>query len=104
MDLRSHHGRETLGELMGVFTTNARRLVSKISDAVETKDAVGLEEAAHALKGSAAIFGAARMAELCARLETLDATTAPNDASTLVEELERALEPTQSALREELDR
>jgi len=102
-ELRSHLGRDGLIELMGVFTTNAPALLSKIGDAVRDKDASALEEATHTLKGSAANFGAVRMAELCTRLETFDPAADLDGASMLVDELEQALERTQSVLREELD-
>jgi two-component system sensor histidine kinase/response regulator len=99
-ELRSHYGRDALVELMELFTRDSRALVSKIGDAVKGEDASTLAEAAHSLKGSAATFGAARVAELCAQLETLDPAADPDGASTRVERLQRALEQTQSALRE----
>jgi two-component system, sensor histidine kinase and response regulator len=101
-ELRSHHGRAALTELMQLFTTDSRALLAKIGDAVRGKDASTLAEAAHSLKGSAGTFGAVRVAELCAELETLDPAADPDGASSLVEELKRTLEQTQVALREEL--
>jgi signal transduction histidine kinase/HPt (histidine-containing phosphotransfer) domain-containing protein len=101
-ELRSHYGRDALIELVELFTRDSRALVSKIGNAVKGEDASTLAEAAHSLKGSAATFGAARAAELCAQLETLDPAADPDGASTRLQQLERALERSQSALREGL--
>jgi two-component system sensor histidine kinase/response regulator len=101
-ELRLNYRRDALIELMELFTRDSRALVSKIGDAVKGDDASTLVEAAHSLKGSAATFGAARVAELCAQLETLDPAADPDGASTRLQQLEHALERTESALREGL--
>jgi CheY-like chemotaxis protein len=100
-ELRSYHGRDALIELMELFIKDSRALVSKIGDAAKDNDASTLTEAAHSLKGSAATFGAARVAELCTQLETLDLAADPAGVSRCVEELEHVLERTLSVLDEE---
>jgi HPt (histidine-containing phosphotransfer) domain-containing protein len=57
--------------LVGIFETEAIRLVGAAATAVATGDVSQAEKAAHTLKSSAANLGAQGLYESCARLETL---------------------------------
>jgi len=52
-----------------------------------------VERSAHTVKGAAATVGATRLAELAAEIEQ-----APETAAGLLDELQRAFEPTQAEL------
>ncbi|MEM6793786.1 MAG: Hpt domain-containing protein, partial [Acidobacteriota bacterium] len=55
-------------ELVENFLAGAERRVEAIQRSAERADSLGLERAAHSLKGSCGTLGAMRMAQLCARL------------------------------------
>jgi HPt (histidine-containing phosphotransfer) domain-containing protein len=70
-----------LGELARIFLDDYPSQLSTIQEAVEQRDAAALLEAAHALRGSVANFGATRAVEAALRLELMrkagDLTAAP---------------------------
>jgi two-component system, sensor histidine kinase and response regulator len=100
-EMRSHYGREAWVELLELFITDSHTLVSKIGDAVAGRDPIALRDAVHSLRGSAGTFGAARVVELCAQLEALDVADDPGGVSERAADLERALEQTVVALRDQ---
>ncbi len=61
---------ERLALIVGVFLTDTRDRLSGLRVYLDMEDREGLRQTAHALKGSAANLGAARLAELCLQLET----------------------------------
>ena len=63
--------RELLAELVVLLREECERLVPTIRDAVRTEDAVGLEQAAHKLKGSVGQMAAGQAYETAKELEIL---------------------------------
>ena len=62
---------QLLAELAELFLADSRGLLSGLAAGVAAGDAVKVEHAAHALKGSVGNFGAKRAAELARRIETM---------------------------------
>jgi HPt (histidine-containing phosphotransfer) domain-containing protein len=67
-----------------------------IDSAVKAADAAALGRAAHKLKGSSATLGAARITELCTKLQSLADKSALAEAETLVLELRAAAQNLQA--------
>jgi two-component system, sensor histidine kinase and response regulator len=63
--------RELLGELARIFLDDYPRRMSAIKAGVEQRDAASLQEAAHALRGSVANFGATQAVDAALRLEMM---------------------------------
>ena len=72
--------------------------------AIADRDADAAREAAHSLRGSSATLGAARLAELCERLETSARQGDLGPAPGLLEQLEPAARETETVLRGQLPR
>jgi CheY-like chemotaxis protein/HPt (histidine-containing phosphotransfer) domain-containing protein len=71
-ELRSYGGdspEDILEELTTMFLEGAHKHLTAMREALQQRDAVALEQAAHTLKGSAATLGAQRLAALCFDLE-----------------------------------
>jgi HPt (histidine-containing phosphotransfer) domain-containing protein len=97
---RSMPGKQSLiDELIDLFVSDLPRRLGAIADAIERADAPALVLQAHALRGSAANFGAARLDELCARLEELGARAALAQAHAVLGELRRESARVRDALR-----
>jgi two-component system, sensor histidine kinase and response regulator len=58
-------------ELIDLFLRDTPVKIESIRNAIARSDAPALQEPAHALKGSASNLGAHRLAQICAKLETL---------------------------------
>ncbi len=93
--------RELLAEIIRDFLDGLPESRAAVEDAVSRSDAAAAERAAHALKGSLGVLGAARAAEAAARLETLaregDLEGLPKACEELNRELAR-VEPALSAM------
>jgi HPt (histidine-containing phosphotransfer) domain-containing protein len=76
-------------ELIDLFVSDLPRRLGAIADAIARADAPALALQAHALRGSAANFGAARLDELCGRLEELGTRAALAEAPAILDELGR---------------
>jgi two-component system, sensor histidine kinase and response regulator len=63
--------RNLLAELVDLFRADSGRILSDIRRCVEAGDAKGLEQAAHAMKGSVGNFGAGAAAEAALALEVM---------------------------------
>jgi HPt (histidine-containing phosphotransfer) domain-containing protein len=76
------------GELMATlareYERDSDRQLTAMHQALADADAHALERAAHTLKGASANLGAARLAELCARLQELGRAGELDGAATLV--------------------
>ncbi len=79
---------ELMGEIAQIFIEDCPNLVGSVRDALEADDAAALSDAAHALKGSVAVFAADAALDLAAKLERQGRTGALGDARAMVEELE----------------
>jgi len=86
---RLEGNRQLLGELVGLFRAELPRMLGDIAQCVAAGDALGLERAAHALKGAVGSFGGrAAFAELVA-LETIAQAGVPSQGAAHVVTLER---------------
>ncbi len=70
-ELEDGRGKGRMAELVSVFLQGAESHLEELRRAVERSDAKVIAGTSHALVGSAATYGARRMAELCRHLETL---------------------------------
>jgi HPt (histidine-containing phosphotransfer) domain-containing protein len=59
-----------VAELAALFLTDTPPRVRAIHEALDAKDASGLREAAHTLKGTASNLGARRLASVCLQIES----------------------------------
>jgi HPt (histidine-containing phosphotransfer) domain-containing protein len=89
-----------LATLVREFDEGARQRLEDMQVAARGRDGSGLRGAAHSLKGSAGIFGASGIAELCRRIELLADDGAPAEAAPLISRLAREHEAVMSVLQE----
>jgi HPt (histidine-containing phosphotransfer) domain-containing protein len=83
-------GKDSLiDELIDLFVADLPQRLNAIAQAVDSIDGPALALQAHALRGSAANFGARRLDELCAKLEELGACGALAGASAMLDQLGR---------------
>jgi two-component system, sensor histidine kinase and response regulator len=68
---RVEGNRELLAELMDIFRTEYPRLLTNLRQKVEAGDARGVEEAAHAIKGTVSNFAAPAAWEAARVLEAM---------------------------------
>ena len=81
--------RELLREIAQLFRDEAPRLLTEIRRCVEAGDGPGLERSAHALRGACASVGAAPMARVAGKLETMGRSSQLSEALAGFEELHR---------------
>ena len=85
-----------LSDLIDAFLTEVPSRVRALDDACASGTIAVLKAEGHALKGSARVFGATTLAELC---QTLELTTVVNDATrTTLASLDRELARVRVAL------
>ena len=82
---------ELLREIAVLFIDECPRALAEIQDAVVCRDAVKLENAAHALKGSVANFGARDAVEAAFHLEQMGRANEMSEAEAMLRVLEIAL-------------
>ena len=88
-------------ELIDLFVSDLPKRLNAIAQAVEHADAPGkmnLALHAHALRGSAAVFGASRLDELCGKLEEIGMGGDLAQASAMLSELRRESAQVREAL------
>lgn len=83
---------EFLKELIEIFKADCPERLGVISRAIKEKGFKALEEAAHALKGSAGNLGLTRVHELSYKLEKLGKAENIEGADGVLKELEEELE------------
>ncbi|MCX6128927.1 MAG: Hpt domain-containing protein [Proteobacteria bacterium] len=76
-------------DLLAIFFERVPKLINEIRLAVETKEALKLEHAAHALKGTAGNLGAICLMKKAEQLETMGAAGQFLEAPMCLTELER---------------
>jgi CheY-like chemotaxis protein/HPt (histidine-containing phosphotransfer) domain-containing protein len=91
-----------LRELAAMFFDAAPALMTALRAAAAQRDAAGLIQPAHTLKGSAGYLGASRVSALCQRLEARGRGETTDDAAALVEELDREVAAAHRALEQEM--
>jgi HPt (histidine-containing phosphotransfer) domain-containing protein len=77
-----------LNEVVGIFLADYPNMLSKIENAVVSRDPKDIEASAHVLKGSAASIGANRLSIAALKLETTGRDGPLTDAARLYRELE----------------
>ena len=82
---------ELLREIAVLFVEDCPRALAEIRDAAARGDAAKLENAAHALKGSVANFGAQSAVEPAFRLEQMGRAGQMSEVPETLRELEQAL-------------
>ena len=88
-----------LAHMIADYETTLNETVPAIRAAVESGDALGLEEAAHKLKGTAAQLGARRVNDAAVRLLVLCRSGSLAGAELILADLQGAQSPTVTALR-----
>jgi HPt (histidine-containing phosphotransfer) domain-containing protein len=92
-------GKDSLiDELIDLFVADLPQRLSALAQAVDSIDGPALALQAHALRGSAANFGARRLDELCAGLEEIGERGAFAKASAILERLGRESTQVRDAL------
>ncbi len=89
---------ELFAELVKLFLTESVELQDQIRDAIEGRDAKGVERAAHSLKGSAAAFCGESTRAVAQKLETVGASGNLDQAGDLFVELQDELVRLKDAL------
>lgn len=92
-----------LDELIDLFVSDLPKRLNAIALALQCADAAGkmnLALQAHALRGSAAIFGASRLDELCGKLEEIGVSGALAEAPALLDKVGRESARVRDALLE----
>lgn len=85
---------------MELFVGDAEPRLAALREAVGSGDAEGVEQAAHALKGSAGNMGARRMSEICAGLQDAGVSGDLSGAEDLLTRLEEEYHRVRPALEE----
>lgn len=88
-----------LGNLIDMFVADMKQRIKTMQDAVARRDAVGLKQSAHALKGACGNFGAERLSALCKKLEQIVPDTISQGAD-LMRSLNAEGERVRAALEE----
>ena len=94
-------GGDAARELVGVFLRDSDVRLEKLRRAVGEGDAQAIAGLCHSLKGSSAVLGGRRMADLCAALEWLASAGDLASAAQKLGELEAEFSRVRRALREE---
>lgn len=98
-ELRALAGPEALRETIALFVSGAGKNLAALREQLD--DAKALSRTAHSLRGSCAVIGARRMAELAAQLEELARAGGLEGVAELLEELESEYGLTLTALEAE---
>jgi two-component system sensor histidine kinase/response regulator len=83
--------RALLAELVDIVRAESPQLFAEIRRCVEVNDGRGLEQAAHRLRGSVAVFGARGVAQAALALELMGRDRRLTDAHARLAELDREL-------------
>jgi PAS domain S-box-containing protein len=87
--LRELGGEEFLGEVIETFLDDAPTLIASLRVSLERGDTEELRRAAHTLKSNGLTFGAENFADVCRRLEERAKRQELDEASSLVDRVER---------------
>ena len=68
---RIHGGMDSVKKMAEILMTECPKMVQEVRDSIESGEAVRIQRAAHTLKGSASIFGARRVVQSAAKVETM---------------------------------
>lgn len=91
---------ELLREIAALFVEDTSDKLACLRSALQTPDSGGVEATAQSLKGAAANIGAKTIEAVSVQLETIAREGRLNDASTVLDDLENAVEAFNEALKE----
>lgn len=100
-ELEKGQGKSAMSGLVSLFLQDAELNLEGLRHAVQTQDVQTIVNKSHTLAGSAATFGASRMAELCVRLKTLVTGTGPKSVRETLVGIETEFTQVKTALRAE---
>lgn len=87
-----------LERVIGIYLDAAPKLIGEIRTAVEKRDALRLQRAAHSLKSSSANLGAQKLSELCKELENMGRLAKLEGAALKLDVLEFEFDAVRNAL------
>ena len=90
-----------LAEVIDIYLEDAPKLLEVMKKAVAQGKAISLQQAAHTLKSSSAVFGATSLSHFCQELEVSGSTGTWAKAAALMSQVETEYEKVQTALRQE---
>jgi signal transduction histidine kinase/DNA-binding response OmpR family regulator/HPt (histidine-containing phosphotransfer) domain-containing protein len=90
-----------LAEVIDIYLDDAPKLLQVMKKAVAQGKVTSLQQAAHTLKSSSAIFGATSLSHFCQELEVSGSTGTWAKAVALMSQVETEYEKVQTALRQE---
>jgi CheY-like chemotaxis protein len=91
-----------LAEAIDCYLEDAPKLLQVMAVAVAQSKATDLQQAAHTLKSSSALFGAINLSQFCQLLEASGSTGTWTEASALMPQVKKEYEKVQMALLQEL--
>lgn len=100
-ELERGRGKDRMSVLVSVFLQDAESNLERLRRGVEEEDEQTIVNTSHTLAGSAATFGARRMAELCAHLKTLVSRGGPEAVRENLVGIETEFARARTALRAE---
>jgi HPt (histidine-containing phosphotransfer) domain-containing protein len=89
---------DKLARIVGLFIDDVPLRLQELRLAVERGEAQKVEETAHMLKGGSGYMGATRMAEICAEIQALGASSELSRVPELLDTLETEFERIRPAL------
>jgi CheY-like chemotaxis protein len=92
---------KVLAEVIDSYLEDAPKLLQVMENAVAQGKAAALQQAAHSLKSSSALFGATSLSDFCQELEVSGSTGVLAKAATLMSQVETEYEKVQTALLQE---
>ncbi|MBE9042692.1 response regulator, partial [Oscillatoriales cyanobacterium LEGE 11467] len=90
---------ETLIEVLDSYCQESPQLIQNIEDAIEKRDRMALQMAAHTLKSTSATLGAQEMAALCDKLESVSRNDSIDGALDFLPHIVAQYSTTQTALQ-----
>ena len=90
-----------LAEVIDIYLEDAPKLLQVMKKAVAQGKAISLQQAAHTLKSSSAVFGATSLSHFCQELEVSGSSGTWAKAVALMSQVETEYEKVQTALRQE---
>lgn len=101
-ELRQMLGQDQfLAEVINSYLEDAPKLLQAMTTAVAQGKGAALQQAAHTLKSTSALFGATNLAQFCQRLEVSVSAGIWAEATALIPQLETEYEKVQTALLQE---
>lgn len=86
------------GEVVELFLNETRSNVTKLAEALASRDAGALQRVAHSMKSSSANVGALRLSKLCFELESLGRAGTCDGAQALIAEIRQHFDEVGAAL------